>query len=57
MAKAEPGTVNFGSAGVGSQVHLAAENFAEAAGIDIVHVPYKGEAPAYTRSHRAVRCR
>ncbi len=48
MAKAKPGTVNFGSAGVGSQVHLAAENFANAAGIDIVHVPYKGEAPAYT---------
>jgi tripartite-type tricarboxylate transporter receptor subunit TctC len=48
MAKAKPGTVNFGSAGVGSQVHLAGENFADAAGIDIIHVPYKGEAPAYT---------
>jgi tripartite-type tricarboxylate transporter receptor subunit TctC len=48
MAKEKPGTVNFGSAGVGSQVHLAGENFANAAGIDIVHVPYKGEAPAYT---------
>jgi len=48
MAKAKPGTVNFGSAGVGSQTHLAAEYFADAAGIDIVHVPYKGEAPAYT---------
>lgn len=48
MAKAKPGSINFGSAGVGSQVHLAAENFANAAGIDIVHVPYKGEAPAYT---------
>jgi tripartite-type tricarboxylate transporter receptor subunit TctC len=48
MAKAKPGGVNFGSAGVGSQVHLAGENFANAAGIDIVHVPYKGEAPAYT---------
>ena len=48
MAKAKPGTVNFGSAGVGSQVHLAGENFANAAGIDITHVPYKGEAPAYT---------
>ncbi len=47
-AKAKPGSVNFGSAGVGSQVHLAGENFANAAGIDIVHVPYKGEAPAYT---------
>ena len=48
IAKAKPGTLNFGSAGVGSQVHLAGENFADAAGIDIVHVPYKGEAPAYT---------
>jgi tripartite-type tricarboxylate transporter receptor subunit TctC len=48
MAKARPGTINFGSAGVGSQIHLAGESFASAAGIDIVHVPYKGEAPAYT---------
>ncbi|HEY9237566.1 MAG TPA: tripartite tricarboxylate transporter substrate binding protein, partial [Burkholderiaceae bacterium] len=47
LAKARPGAVNFGSAGVGSQVHLAGENFANAAGIDITHVPYKGEAPAY----------
>jgi tripartite-type tricarboxylate transporter receptor subunit TctC len=46
-AKAKPGTLNFGSAGVGSQVHMAGENFANAAGIDIVHVPYKGEAAAY----------
>jgi tripartite-type tricarboxylate transporter receptor subunit TctC len=43
-AKAKPGSVNFASAGVGSQVHLAAENFADAAGIEIQHVPYKGEA-------------
>ncbi len=48
MAKAKPGALNFGSAGVGSQVHLAAENFADAAGIDISHVPYKGEALAFT---------
>ena len=47
QAKAKPGTLNFGSAGVGSQVHMAGENFANAAGIDIVHVPYKGEAAAY----------
>lgn len=46
-AKAKPGTINFASAGVGSQVHLAAENLANAAGIDIVHVPYKGEALGY----------
>ena len=48
LAKAQPGKINFGSAGVGSQVHLAGENFADAAGISITHVPYKGEAPAYT---------
>ncbi|WP_291011993.1 tripartite tricarboxylate transporter substrate binding protein [Hydrogenophaga sp.] len=48
MAKAQPGKINFGSAGVGSQVHLAGENFADAAGIAIMHVPYRGEAPAYT---------
>jgi tripartite-type tricarboxylate transporter receptor subunit TctC len=47
-AKAKPGAINFGSAGIGSQVHMAGENFANAAGIDIVHVPYKGEAAAYT---------
>ena len=40
--------MNFGSAGVGTQTHLAAENFAHAAGIDITHVPYKGEAAALT---------
>lgn len=47
-AKANPKKVNFGSAGVGTQTHLAGENFAHAAGIDIVHVPYKGEAAALT---------
>lgn len=47
LAKAKPGSINFGSAGVGSQVHMAAENFATAAGIDIQHVPYKGEALGY----------
>jgi tripartite-type tricarboxylate transporter receptor subunit TctC len=46
-AKAQPGKLNFGSAGVGSQVHLAAENLAFAAGIDLTHVPYKGESAAY----------
>ncbi len=47
-ARAKPGALRFGSAGIGSQVHMAAENFADAAKIDIVHIPYKGEAPAYT---------
>jgi tripartite-type tricarboxylate transporter receptor subunit TctC len=46
--KANPGKVNFGSAGVGTQTHLAAENFAYAAGLEMTHVPYKGEAAALT---------
>jgi len=45
-AKANPKKVNFGSAGVGTQTHLAAENFAHAAGVDVTHVPYKGESAA-----------
>ena len=47
-ARANPKKVNFGSAGVGTQTHLAAENFAHAAGIDATHVPYKGESAALT---------
>ena len=46
IARAKPGTITFGSAGVGTQTHLAAENFLHTAGIDAVHVPYKGEGPA-----------
>ena len=45
-AKAQPGRVNFGSAGPGSQVHMAAERLAFATGIDITHIPYKGESAA-----------
>ncbi len=48
MAKAKPGVLNFGSAGVGSQVHMAGENFLYTAGIDLKHVPYKGESLALT---------
>lgn len=47
-AKANPKKINFGSAGVGTQTHLAGENLAFAAGLDLVHVPYKGEAAALT---------
>ncbi|MBI2289277.1 MAG: tripartite tricarboxylate transporter substrate binding protein [Betaproteobacteria bacterium] len=46
LAKAKPGTVNFASAGTGSTAHLAGELFKSIAGIDIVHVPYKGAGPA-----------
>ncbi|HEX2890718.1 tripartite tricarboxylate transporter substrate binding protein [Vineibacter terrae] len=45
-AKANPGKVNYGSSGTGSITHLAGELFKTAAGIDIVHVPYRGAAPA-----------
>ena len=45
-AKANPGKVNFGSAGGGSITHLAGELLKAEARIDIVHVPYKGAAPA-----------
>jgi len=44
LAKAEPGTINFASAGVGSSSHLANELFKTMAAIDIRHVPYKGTA-------------
>ena len=46
LAKSRPGSLTFGSAGIGTQTHLAAENLIYTAGIDVVHVPYKGEAPA-----------
>jgi len=45
-AKAQPGKLTFGHAGIGSQTHLAAENFVNAAKIDAVQVPYRGEGPA-----------
>jgi tripartite-type tricarboxylate transporter receptor subunit TctC len=47
-AKANPGELQFASAGVGSQVHIAGEAFTDAAGVDMMHVPYKGEGPAYS---------
>jgi len=45
-AKARPGQLNYGSGGAGSSLHLAAAVFAQRAGIDMVHVPYRGGAPA-----------
>ena len=45
-ARANPGKLTFGHAGIGSQTHLAAENFVNSAKIDAVAVPYKGEGPA-----------
>ena len=45
-AKANPGKVNFGSAGIGTVGHITGEYFARATGISIVHIPYKGSGPA-----------
>jgi tripartite-type tricarboxylate transporter receptor subunit TctC len=46
LARAKPGTLTFASFGVGSVSHLAAELFSSMAGIKMLHVPYKGAAPA-----------
>jgi len=46
LAKAKPGTLDFGSAGIGTTPHLAGELFKTMAGIDITHVPYRGTGPA-----------
>lgn len=46
LAKAKPGSLNFGSAGNGTSQHLSAELFKVLAGVDMVHVPYKGTTPA-----------
>jgi tripartite-type tricarboxylate transporter receptor subunit TctC len=46
LAKKRPGQINYASVGNGSVVHLATELFKTRAGIDLVHVPYKGSAPA-----------
>ena len=47
-AKANPGKLNFGSSGSGSSIHLSGELFKSLAKVDMVHVPYKGSAPAVT---------
>lgn len=48
MAKARPGQLAYGSAGIGSSLHLAGELFKLRAGIDIIHIPFRGAAPAVT---------
>ncbi|MDM0056599.1 Bug family tripartite tricarboxylate transporter substrate binding protein [Variovorax fucosicus] len=47
-AKATPGKLSYGSGGVGNSAHLAGELFKSVAGIDVIHVPYKGSSPALT---------
>ena len=46
LAKAEPGKLNYGSYGVGTYAHLSMEDFKQRTGTDIVHIPYRGAAPA-----------
>ncbi len=48
LAKAKPGSLSYGSSGVGSTNHLAGELFRAIAGVDLVHVPYKGNQEALT---------
>ncbi len=48
LAKAKPGSLNYASAGQGSSLHMTAEIFKATTGVDIVHVAYKGTAPALT---------
>ena len=48
LAKAQPGKLTFASIGQGGSIHLAGELFRSMAGLDMVHVPYKGSAPALT---------
>ncbi len=48
VAKAKPGQLNFSSVGTGTSPHLGGELFKALAGVDIVHVPYKGTAPGMT---------
>jgi len=48
LARAKSGQLNYASVGNGTAVHLATELFRQIAGIDIVHIPYKGSAPALT---------
>lgn len=48
LAKSKPGSINFGSGGNGTGAHLALEMFKSRAGIDVLHVPYKGNGPALT---------
>jgi tripartite-type tricarboxylate transporter receptor subunit TctC len=48
LAKSKPGALNYGSYGVGSYAHLSMEDFKQKTGTDILHVPYRGAAPAAT---------
>ena len=48
LAKAKPGTMNYGSSGLGAPLHLLTEQNKHSAGLDIAHIPYRGDAPMFT---------
>jgi len=48
LAKAKPGTLNYGSYGIGTYAHLSMEDFKRRTGTDILHIPFRGAAPALT---------
>jgi tripartite-type tricarboxylate transporter receptor subunit TctC len=48
LARAKPGSLNYGSSGLGAPLHLLAEMFKHSAGVDIAHIPYRGDAPMLT---------
>lgn len=48
LAKSKPGQINYGSSGTGTGTHISAELFKYMTGVDMVHIPYKGGAPAVT---------
>src|SRR5215470_13586239 len=48
LAKSKPGALNYGSYGIGTYAHLSMEDFKQRTGTDIVHIPYRGAAPAAT---------
>jgi tripartite-type tricarboxylate transporter receptor subunit TctC len=48
LAKAKPGELNYGSFGNGSYAHVAMEDFKQRTGAQMMHIPYRGAAPAYT---------
>jgi tripartite-type tricarboxylate transporter receptor subunit TctC len=48
LAKEKPGTLNYGSSGPGSSLHIFAEMFKSLAGVDLVHIPYRGDAQMVT---------
>jgi tripartite-type tricarboxylate transporter receptor subunit TctC len=48
LAKGKPGSLNYGSYGIGTYAHLSMEDFKQKTGTDIVHIPYRGAAPAVT---------